>query len=331
MRFGKSKPRFGRKLTAIAVSAATMAGVLGASVTAGDAEARRFAQDFYVNSCGMPSGNALGKGNPNGRVKVQSWYRPQNTRTVILLDGMRAEYGTSGWYQQTNAWKLANRGVNVVMPVGGPASFYTDWDAPSNFNGQQARYRWACVLNKQIVPYLKRNGFASKGGKYALMGISSGGNAALTNAAQNRNLYYAAASLSGYNYLSAPGMRTMLRVAMLDVAPQPWNIDSMWGPPWSPRWVQNDPTMLINRMHGLKLYIGSGNGLFGRYNYPQNIGDDLFKGTPLELLALTQAVSFEASARIQGLNPMTHYANGTLAWGYWQDMLWNAHARGFFR
>lgn len=330
MRFGKSKSRVSRKLTAIAVSAATMAGVLGATVTAGEAQARGFAQDFYVNSCGMPSGNALGAPNANGRVKVQSWFRPGNTRTVILLDGMRAEYGTSGWFQQTNAWKLANNGVNVVMPVGGPASFYTDWDAPSNFNGQQARYRWACVLNQQIVPALKRQGFRGKDGKYALMGISSGGNAALTNAAQNRSLYYAAASLSGYNYLSAPGMRTMLRVAMFDVAPQPWNIDSMWGPPWSSRWTQNDPTMLINRMHGLKLYVGSGNGLFGGYNYPQNAVDDLFKGTPLELLALTQSLAFSASAFVQGLQPMTYIANGTHAWGYWQDMLWDAKRRGFF-
>ncbi|MFZ2511759.1 MAG: alpha/beta hydrolase-fold protein [Gordonia sp. (in: high G+C Gram-positive bacteria)] len=329
MRFGNSKSRVSRKLTAIAVSAATLAGVIGATATAGEANAYR-AQDFSVNSCGMPSGNALGAPTSKGRVKVQSWRRPGNTRTVILLDGMRAEYGTSGWFQQTNAWKLVNQGVNVVMPVGGPASFYTDWDAPSNFNGQRARYQWACVLNNRLVPYLRSNGFASKGGKYALMGISSGGNAALANAAQNRDKYYAAGSLSGYNYLTAPGMRTMLRIAMLDVAPSPWNVDSMWGAPWSPRWVQNDPAMLINRMQGLKLYVGSGNGLFGRYNYPQNIGDDLFKGTPLELLALTQAAAFNTMAIAQGLAPMTYTANGTHAWGYWQDMLWDAKRRGFF-
>ncbi|MFT3660507.1 MAG: alpha/beta hydrolase family protein [Gordonia sp. (in: high G+C Gram-positive bacteria)] len=330
MRFGKNKLRGGSRLTAIAVTVATTVGLLGSVIGAGTAEAAAY-REFRVNSCGMPSNSALGRANPNGTVKVQTWYRRQNTRTVILLDGMRARYDRSGWAIETNARLLADRGVNVVMPVGGPNSFYTDWDAPSNFNGQQARYRWGCVLNQRIVPALRSRGYASKGGRYALMGISMGGNAALTNAAQNRSRYYAAASLSGYNFLTSPGMRTMLRVAMLDVQPGPWNVDSMWGAPWSPRWPQNDPTMLINRMHGLKLYIGSGNGMFGRYNYPQNVGDDLFKGTPLELLALTQAASFEAFARAQGLNPMTHYANGTHAWGYWQDMLWNAHSRGFFR
>lgn len=332
MRFGKKKPG-GRRLTAIAVAAATTMGLLGTAIGVGaaDANPNRFYKEFRVNSCGMPTGNPLGAYNPNGTVKVQSWFKPGNTRTVILLDGMRAQYDRSGWAINTNARNLVNQGVNVVMPVGGPASFYTNWDAPSNFNGQKTRYRWACVLNDRLVPALRARGYKGKGGKYAIMGLSSGGNAALTNAAQNRSKYYAAGSLSGYNFLSAPGMRTMLRVAMLDVAPAPWNIDAMWGPPWSPRWTQNDPAMLINRMHGLKLYIGSGNGFFGRYNYPQNIGDDLLKGTPLEMLALTQTAAFEASARLQGLNPMSYYANGTHAWGYWQDMLWNAKNRGFFR
>ena len=85
---------------------------------------------------------------------------------------------------------------------------------------------------------------------------------------------------------------------MLDVEPQPWNVDAMWGPPWSPRWTQNDPFMLINRMHGLKIFVGSGNGLFGRYNYPQNTFDDLFKGTPLELLAFAQAKAFASDVAV---------------------------------
>ena len=329
MREAKSKSRFGRKTAAMVVAGATAASVMSV-VTAGEASAATF-REYRVSSCGMPSHNALGPANSRGVVRVSTWRRPGNKRTVVLLDGMRAQYDRSGWAINTNARRLADRGVNVVMPIGGPNSFYTNWDAPSNFNGQRARYRWGCVINNSVYNMMRRNGFASKGGKYAIMGISMGGNAALTNAAQNRRKWYAAGSLSGYNFLSAPGMKTMLRVAMLDVAPAPWNVDAMWGPPWSPRWTQNDPFMLINRMHGLKLYVGSGNGLFGKYNYPQNVGDDALKGTPLEFLALTQAAAFNAAAQGQGLRPMTYTANGTHAWGYWQDMLWNAHRRGFFR
>ncbi|WP_026918498.1 alpha/beta hydrolase [Gordonia shandongensis] len=331
MRVAKSKPHAGhRRFTAVLIAVLTAMGLVGTAVGAGTAEAAAY-KDYWIDACGMPTNGAFGnKSMAPGKVKVQTWKRAGNRRTVILLDGMRARYDRSGWDIETNARRLADQGVNVVMPVGGPASWYTDWDAPSNFNGQKKRYKWGCVIDKRVVPMLKRNGFKSKGGKYAIMGLSMGGGAALTHAAQRRDLYYAAGSLSGYLFLSAPGMRTALRLSMLDVSPQPWNIDAMWGPPWSPRWTQNDPFMLINRMRGLKVYVGAGNGLFGRYNYPQNVVDDLFKGTPLELLAFTQAKAFEAAAFVQGQPLMTHYANGTHAWGYWQDMLWNAKRRGFF-
>ncbi|WP_298441299.1 alpha/beta hydrolase [Gordonia sp. (in: high G+C Gram-positive bacteria)] len=336
MRVAKSKPQAGRRLTAVLVAVLTVLGLVGTAIGTGEASALApGGKTYWTDSCGMPTNGAFGnKSMKPGHVKVRIWAKPGNKRTVIMLDGLRAQYDLSGWEINTNIQNLAKQGVNVVEPIGGPASFYTNWDAPSNFNGQRQAYKWGCVIDRLAANLRSgRSGLPAlpgKGGKYAIMGISAGGNAALTHAAQRRDLYYAAASMSGYDYLSAPGMRTMIRLAMLDVAPQPWNVDSMWGPPWSPRWVQNDPAMLINRMHGLKLFIGSGNGLFGRYNYPQNVGDDLFKGTPLELLAFTQAKAFETSARIQGLNPMTYYANGTHAWGYWQDMVWNAKRQGFF-
>lgn len=335
MRASTRTSRTGRRAVAALVAVLTAMGLVSTAVGTGGAEAAT-RYTMWINACGMPTNGAFGnKPMTPGMVKVNYWHRSGNTRTVVMLDGMRAQYDRSGWEINTNVSRMANSGVNVVMPVGGPASFYTNWDAPSNFNGQKKRYMWDCVINQKLISKLRFGDrgrhFATKGGKFAIMGISSGGNAALVSAAHNRSKYYAAASLSGYNFLSAPGMRTALRLAMLDVAPQPWNVDSMWGPPWSPRWTQNDPFMNINRMHGLKLYIGSGNGLFGKHNNPANVIDDLFKGTPLELLAFTQAKAFETGAIAQGLHPMTFYANGTHAWGYWQDMVWNAKARGFFR
>lgn len=331
MRVVESKPKTGsRRLTAVLVAVLTAMGLMGTAIGAGQSSAAKYA-GFNIDACGMPTNGAFGnKSMKPGFVKVQAWRKAGNRRTVILLDGMRAGYDRSGWDIETNARALADHGVNVVMPVGGPASFYTNWDAPSNFNGQRKAYKWGCVIDNRLVPALRSKGFASKGGKYAIMGLSMGGGAALTHAAQRRDLYYAAGSLSGYLTLSAPGMRTALRLAMLDVAPAPWNVDAMWGPPWSPRWTANDPFMLINRMHGLKVFVGSGNGFFGRYNYPGNTFDDLFKGTPLELLAFAQAKAFEAAAFVQGVPVMSYSANGTHAWGYWQDMLWNAKARGFF-
>lgn len=324
------RPRIGirRRSLVTLISLLSILGVTSSIIGVGKAEAANYAAP-WVNSCGMPTNSAMAPGSPNGKVQVRVWSRPGNYKTVILLDGMRANYFQSGWQAETNVARLADRGVNVVMPIGGPASFYTNWDAPSNFNGQQNRYMWECVITQKIPPMLRGMGLH---GKYAIMGISSGGNAALSIAARHPALFDRAGSLSGYNWLTAPGMRTALRLAMLDVQPAPWNIDSMWGPPWSPRWANNDPFMLINRMGHLKhVFIGSGNGLFGHHNHPGNFLDDLTKGSTLELLAFTQAKAFEAAGFVQGLPMMTYYANGTHAWGYWQDMVWNAHSRGFFR
>ncbi|MEE4023935.1 alpha/beta hydrolase-fold protein [Gordonia sp. PKS22-38] len=318
-RAGWARNRF----VAAFIAMATVIGLAGV-IGAGDAAARVNGtqvgkQEFWVNGCGMPN------------VKVRAWKRPGNYKTAILLDGMRAQYDYSGWEINTNVQEMVRSGVNVVEPIGGPASFYSDWDAPSNFNNQPYRYTWNCVITKTLIRELDRRGFRGPSGRYAIAGLSSGGNAALVIGAQNRHNFDRVASLSGYNFLNAPGMRTALRLAMFDVDPKPWNIDSMWGPPWSPRWISNDPFMNINRMHGMKVFIGSGNGLFGQYNSLPNVFDDLFKGSTLEVLAFTQAKAFEAAAFVQGLPLMTYYSNGTHAWGYWQDMLWNAKNRGFFR
>lgn len=336
MREAAEKPqpakRMRTRLVAAIVAVLTIAGLT--TVVAGEASARingtPGAKTFYVNGCGMPKINAGPWRNP-GNVKVRAWTRPGNYKTVIMLDGMRAQYDYSGWEINTNIQEMVRSGVNVVEPIGGPASFYSDWDAPSNFNGQPFRYRWNCVIANSLVGKLDSMGLRGRSGRYAIMGLSSGGNAALTIAAHNRSKFDRAGSLSGYNWLTAPGMRTALRIAMLDVAPAPFNIDAMWGPPWSPRWAYHDPASNIALMKGMKVFIGSGNGLFGRYNALPNVVDDLTKGSTLEMLAFAQAKAFEFSASVQGLPVMTYYANGTHAWGYWQDMVWNAKNRGFFR
>ena len=49
---------------------------------------------------------------------------------------MRARGDLSGWEIETEvARELTKWNINVVMPVGGPSSFYADWNAPGNFLG----------------------------------------------------------------------------------------------------------------------------------------------------------------------------------------------------
>ncbi|PZU04249.1 MAG: esterase [Gordonia sp. (in: high G+C Gram-positive bacteria)] len=312
----------GRRLIAAFAALATIAGV---GVVAGTGTANAWGtgngfQQWNVDGCGMPS------------VKVRSWSKPGNYKTVVLLDGLRATYDVSGWEHETNVQNMVNSGVNVVMPVGGPASFYSDWNAPSNFNGQPYKYMWNCVITNTLVKGMDARGLrVGPGGKYAIAGISMGGNAALVIGANNKQNYSHAFSMSGYLNLSAPGMKSAIRVALLDANGGPWNADSMWGPPWSTRWYDNDPFVQITKMHGMKVRVASGSGIPGGYNQNEN-AVSIVQGVPLEVLSLAQTRAFEVQAFVNRVNLTTDYpVTGTHKWGYWQDMMWRALQQGWFR
>lgn len=311
----------GRRLIAAFAALATIAGV-GVVAGTGTAGARGTFEGFRedrVGGCEMPA------------TKVRSWSKPGNYKTVVLLDGLRATHDVSGWEHETNVQNMVNSGVNVVMPVGGTASFYSDWNAPSNFNRQPYRYQWNCFITGPLVNYMKGRGLDGPSGKFAIAGISMGGNAALVIGANNKQNFSHAFSMSGYLNLSAPGMKSAIRVALLDADGGPWNADSMWGPPWSTRWYDNDPFVQINKMHGMKVRVASGSGVPGGYNQNENVVS-IVQGVPLEVLSLAQTRAFEVQAFINRVNLTTDYpAAGTHKWGYWQDMMWRALQQGWFR
>ncbi|PYE18478.1 diacylglycerol O-acyltransferase/trehalose O-mycolyltransferase [Williamsia limnetica] len=312
---------FGKRLVASVAALATIAGI---GVVAGTGTASAWGtgtgfQQFRVDGCGMPGG-----------VKVRSWSKPGNYKTVVMLDGLRATNDVSGWEHETNVQNMVDRGVNVVMPVGGAASFYSDWNAPSNFNGQTYTYKWNCVIANTLPQALYARNMVPSG-KLAIAGISMGGNAALVVAANNKRYYSHAFSMSGYLNLSAPGMKSAIRVALLDADGGPWNSDSMWGPPWSTRWYDNDPFVQITKMHDLKVRVASGSGIPGGYNQNENLVS-IVQGVPLETLSLAQTRAFEVQAFVNRVQLTTDYPfAGTHKWGYWQDMMWRALQQGWFR
>lgn len=310
----------GHRLAAVLVAAATLAG-LGVAVGSGTASAAPGVRQIFIDGCGMPA------------VKVRMWTRPGNYKTVIALDGLRATNDISGWEHNTRIANLADSGVNVVEPVGGLASFYSDWDAPSNFNNQPYRYRWSCAINQSLIPTLDRMGLAvGKTGKYAIMGISMGGNSSMIIGANNPRIDHIF-SMSGYLNLSAPGMREAIRIALLDAGIEagvgPFNSDSMWGPPFSPRWLENDPFVQIGKMRGKKVRVASGSGIPGAYP-TDPLG--FVQGAPLEALSLAQSRAFQVQALINGVQITSDFpSTGLHAWGYWSDMVFRALNQGWFR
>ncbi len=200
-----------------------------------------------------------------GNIKVQvQWAARGGNAALYLLDGLRAQNDRNAWSFETNALdQYRNDNITLVMPVGGESSFYTDWYAPSNFNAQPITYRWETFLTRELPDFLA--GYGVSPTNNAIIGLSMGGSAALNLAGHHRDQFKFAGSLSGYINISGPGMREAIRVAMFDAGR--YNVDSMWGPPWSSGWLRNDPFVNAESLRGLSMYISSSNGIPGPYDH----------------------------------------------------------------
>ncbi|MGV9745003.1 alpha/beta hydrolase [Rhodococcus zopfii] len=260
-----------------------------------------------------------------GPIKVQiQWAARGGDAALYLLDGLRARDDANAWSFETNALtQFANDNVSLIMPVGGESSFYTDWYSPSNLNGQDVTYKWETFLTEQLPEYLATRGVSPNNN--GILGLSMGGSAALTLAAYHRDQFKFASSLSGYLNLSAPGMREAIRVAMLDAGR--YNVDAMWGPPWSPAWLRNDPFVFAPKLEGLSLYISAASGLPGQHDKPQGLTGVYNTGNAmgLEALSLVQTRAFQVKLATLGISASFDFpARGTHAWKYWEDQLWKA-------
>ncbi len=263
-----------------------------------------------------------------GPIKVQvQWAARGGNAALYLLDGLRARDDFSAWTFETNAQdQFANDDVTLVMPVGGQASFYANWYASSNLNGQDITYKWENFLTQDLPAFLE--GYGVSRSNNAILGISMGGSAALTLAAYHRDQFKFAGSFSGYLNISAPGMREAIRVAMLS---QSWfNVDSMWGPPWSPAWLRNDPFVFAPKLRGLSMYISAASGLPGEYDQPRAPIDfyNTANGMALEALALANSRAFQVRLATLGVPATFDFpASGTHSWLYWEAELWKARVQ----
>ncbi|WP_084721741.1 alpha/beta hydrolase [Rhodococcus marinonascens] len=304
--------------TAAAVALA-VAVPLGVTVVGGGAIASAAfdpaAEDFWVDSS-------------MGPIKSRIWRAADgNTeRVVYLLDGLRARDDLSGWEIDTDAGAfLSSWNINVVQPVGGQSSFYSDWLNTSNLNGQKNKYMWETFLTEQLPTALRdRLGFQST--RNGVIGLSMGGSAALTLAAYHPEQFNYAGSLSGYLNISAPGMREAIRVAMLDAGR--YNVDAMWGPPWSRAWLRNDPFIFADKLrdNGTRLWVSAANGIPAKGGAAPTGFVDVFNtstGAALEVLSRANTRAFQVKMAAIGAKNVTYSfpSRGIHAWRYWGQQI----------
>ncbi|MFH5207381.1 alpha/beta hydrolase [Antrihabitans sp. NCIMB 15449] len=243
--------------------------------------------------------------------------------TLYLLTGVSGGVDGTQWGRKSDALQfLRDKNVNVVSPIGGPFSYYTDW---RNDDPLLGRNKWKTFLTAELPPLIDEH--FDTNGKNAIAGLSMSGASAFALAAAAPGLYASAASYSGCVQTSDPIGQSLVRIVV-----EFWggaNTQNMWGPPGDPMWAANDPFVHAANLRGMALYISTGTGLPGEYDVydgpysipgPAGFANQLTVGGVIEVA--TDYCSRNLKTRLDQLGIGAHYnfrPTGTHTWGYWQD------------
>ena len=259
--------------------------------------------------------------NRNIKVQVQP-ARFAGNASLYLLDGLRARDDWNAWTHDAQAQRIfLQDNVTLVMPVGGRVSFYSNWQRPVTINGQEYNYQWETFLTQELPPYLQQN-FGVDPTNNAIAGLSMGASAAASLAAKHRNQFKQVSLFSGYLNPTAPGMYTMIPLAMFDECKcDPF---AMWGPPMHPDWGNNDPLLMADRLRDIPMYITAGSAIPGQYDNPSSLSAvfNTFNGIVLEGLSRGSTLAFQNTLNAKPNQAEFHYrTTGIHGWGYWNDDL----------
>ncbi|MFI1920047.1 alpha/beta hydrolase [Nocardia sp. NPDC020380] len=244
--------------------------------------------------------------------------------TLYLLNGASGGSDASSWPEQTDIVDFfRGKQLNVVTPMGGNGSYFTDWHADDPVMG---RARWSTVLTRELPPII--DSALNGNGANAIAGISMAGTSVFQLALDAPGLYRAIGSYSGCARTSDLAGRFFVDAVVLRWGGNPTN---MWGPPDDPAWSAEDPYLHADRFRGTAVYVSSGTGVPGALDTLDGPG---IHGNPAKLLAqltsgaLLEAITDECAHtlqdRFQSLGiPATFNLRpaGTHSWGYWQQDL----------
>ncbi|MFD4368990.1 alpha/beta hydrolase [Rhodococcus sp. NPDC058521] len=241
--------------------------------------------------------------------------------SLYMLDGVSAgeesNYTESTWTQKTDIVDFfSGKNVNVVLPVGGMGSYYTNWNRPDPVLGIN---QWETFLTQELPPIIdsKFNG----NGTNSIAGVSMGAMGAGNLITRHPNMYQGLAAFSGCLDNTQPSSRESVRGT---VAYKGGDVLNMWGPDSDPAWNEHDPTRHAEQLRGKDIYISTGNGLPGPHE--RSAGGDLASaiavGGPLEAAAYLCTQTFQKRLdELQIPATFTYHNWGTHSWPYWQDEL----------
>ena len=284
-------------------------------------------------------------------VTIRAKEDPENAPTVYLLNGADGGTGRANWLQQTSAIEFYGNeigNVNVVIPMAGAFSYYTDWEQSHptlDKDGKNVgtRQMWETFLTKELPKAMEGEGghFKSSSDKRAIIGMSMSASSVLVFGEQNPGFYDAIASYSG-----CPATTGVAELGVdLVVERGDATYEQMWGPRGGEVALRNDAQVNVAKLKDQpNIYVSAGTGLMGEHDVPSG---DRLRGNPVG--SITPATeggviegatnvcthTFKAAAEKAGVNQIEYnFRNtGTHQWGYWQDDMfgsWPTIARGLW-
>ncbi|SNS84116.1 S-formylglutathione hydrolase FrmB [Actinomadura meyerae] len=246
------------------------------------------------------------------RVMVPKGWKRTASRTwptVYAYHGGNNTY--LSWTRDSNIEEVAGPyDAMVVMPEGGWNGSYTNW-----WNGGKGGIpEWETFHIQEVIPLMERNFRA--GTTRAAIGLSSGGQGAITYAERHTGMFKYAAAYSGALNITAPGMPVILTSMNREAG------TSIWGDPVIARanWRAHDATVNVAKLKGIGVYVSCGDGRPGPLDNPNTPPHDA--GRIGEQLAGTMNENFVAAAKSAGV-PVTAnlYGPGMHNWKYWKREL----------
>ncbi len=242
--------------------------------------------------------------------------------TLYLLNGAGGGEDDASWRVKTDYKRyFSDKHVNVVTPVGGAFSYYTDWQRDDPVLG---RNKWQTFLTEELPPLV--DSALGTTGRNAIAGISMSGTSVFNLAISAPKLYKSVAAYSGCARTSDPLGQAYIRTVIGDRGRG--DITNMWGPLNGPGWRENDPYLHAAALKGTKVYMTSGTGLPGPYD---TLDADLVDGDAAVLLdqvVMGGIIEAAVNSCTQQMEQALTAANvdttvirrplGTHSWQYWE-------------
>ncbi|MGF0317627.1 alpha/beta hydrolase [Nocardia fluminea] len=251
-----------------------------------------------------------------------------------MLNGLDGGEGTASWAAQTQALSfLADKQVNVIQPIGGRGSYYTDWKAEDPKLGLN---KWSTFFTQELPPLI--DAALGSTGLNSLAGLSTSGTSVLQLAEANPGLFKSVAAYSGCAQIADPMGKQAVKFSV-----ETWaggKTANMYGPDNDPAWVENDPVINAEKLRGTNLYISSGSGMPTNADVAYYLNGSpgpmgvINLGLGIGIEAATNACSQNLKTKLDSLGiPATYQFTpmGTHYWPYWEQALhesWPLLAQG---